>query len=94
MTLMRIRLELARTADYPDGSAIHGYEFIAPRDGKFHIDAQQWNTLKDQCLVTRLWGEAPQEEGRLRHVGHGWRFDYAGGDDTDDEPFLSSTGMH
>ncbi len=29
MTLKRIRLELARNKEYPDGSSRHGYEFRA-----------------------------------------------------------------
>ena len=28
MALKRIRLELARTADFPEGSPSHGYEFV------------------------------------------------------------------
>ena len=32
MALKRIRLELARTADFPEGSPSHGYEFVAPLD--------------------------------------------------------------
>jgi hypothetical protein len=30
MTLKRIRLELARDRDFPDGSSDRGYDFIAP----------------------------------------------------------------
>jgi hypothetical protein len=30
MTLRSIRLELARTAEFPEGSAERGYEFVAP----------------------------------------------------------------
>jgi hypothetical protein len=29
--LKRIRLELARSKELPEGSATHGYEFVAPR---------------------------------------------------------------
>jgi len=32
MALKRIRLELARTADFPEGSPSHGYEFVAALD--------------------------------------------------------------
>jgi len=88
MTLMRIRLELARTPDYPEGSPAHGYEFVAPLDDSFHIDADQWSALKDECRVLRFWDGEPEEEGKLRHVGRGWRFDYEKDDDTDDEPFF------
>ena len=30
--LKRIRLHLARSKDFPSGSAHHGYEFVAPLD--------------------------------------------------------------
>ena len=88
MDLMRIRLELARTSDYPDGSVNHGYEFVAPMTKDGHIDAQAWKEVKARCEVTRFWGPGEQETGLLRHVGHGWRFDYDAKTDTDDEPFF------
>jgi hypothetical protein len=34
----RIRLELARSKEFPAGSANHGYEFVAPLDAEGHID--------------------------------------------------------
>jgi hypothetical protein len=88
MSLMRVRLELARSPDFPEGSAAHGYEFIAPLNKDGRIDATAWKQLKDQCRVTRFWGDEPEETGSLRHVGHGWRFDYDKADDADDEPFF------
>jgi hypothetical protein len=87
MALQRIRLELARTPDFPEGSPDHGYDFMAPLTADGHIDAKAWKDVKDRCEVTRFWaGEF--ETGLLRHVGGGWRFDYAMKDDTDDEPFF------
>jgi hypothetical protein len=83
-----IRLELARTAEFPQGSPDHAYEFLAPLTKDAHIDADAWKAVKDRCEVTRLWGDAPTQSGRLRHVGMGWRFDYDAGDDADDEPFF------
>ena len=82
-----IRLELARTPEFPQGSPDHGYEFVAPLTADSHIDAEAWKDTKDRCEVTRFWGGELQN-GRLRHVGKGWRFDYVDGDDSDDEPFF------
>jgi hypothetical protein len=31
MTLKRVRLELARNAEFPEGSSEHGYELVASR---------------------------------------------------------------
>ena len=87
MALHRIRLELARTPDFPQGSPDHGYEFLAPLTADGHIDAKAWKDVKERCEVTRFWaGEL--EMGLLRHVGGGWRFDYKARDDADDEPFF------
>jgi len=88
MNLMRIRLVLARTPDFPVGSHEHGYEFVAPITSDDLIDAAAWKTVKEQCRVVRFWGDEPEREGLLRHVGHGWRFDYDKNDDEDDEPFF------
>ncbi|HVZ68353.1 MAG TPA: hypothetical protein VG891_02745 [Rhizomicrobium sp.] len=86
--LCRIRLELARTEGFPEGSSQHGYVFVAPLDDKGHIDAPAWRPLKDRCFVTRFWGDEPVQHGTLRHVGGGWRFDYERNTHGDDEPFF------
>jgi hypothetical protein len=88
MSLMSIRLELARTPEFPEGSSAHGYEFIAPLDGTDHIDAEAWKGLREKCKVVHFWGDAEHQHGLLRRVGKGWRFDYDESDDDDDEPFF------
>lgn len=88
MSLNRIRLELARTPDFPEGSSKHGYEFIAPLTKDAHLDHDAWKSVKGHCGVVRFWGDQPTLAGALRHVGQGWRFDYNPKDDTDDEPFF------
>lgn len=87
MSLMRIRLELARTPEFPEGSAGRGYEFVAPLSKDDHVDAEEWREHRDRCEVVRFWDDEPEETGKLRHVGRGWRFDYAEGSE-DDEPFF------
>jgi hypothetical protein len=88
MTLMRIRLELARTPEFPHGSAEHGYEFIAPVSDDGHIDASAWRAHRDACQVLRFWNGEARSRGLLRHVGKGWRFDYDRSKSEDDEPFF------
>ena len=85
--LSRIRLELGRTPDFPQGSAQHGYEFIAPLTSTGHVDPIGWRRAKTHCGVRRFWGYDRDEHGMLKHVGHGWRFDYRNGDESD-EPFF------
>ncbi len=87
--LKRIRLNLARSKDFPLGSTRHGYEFVAPLDASGHIDAALWQKYRERCGVRRFWGDE-EEFGRLVHKPGGkeharWVFDY---DDTaaeDDE---------
>ena len=38
MTLKKIRLELARDREHPEGSSRHGYEFVGPLDKEGHLD--------------------------------------------------------
>lgn len=86
MTLMRVRLELARSPGFPDGSARHGYEFVAPIDAEGHLDAGAFKAHKKDCTVRRFWGDEPEERGRLAHTGKHWYFDYEEGEEADDEP--------
>ena len=84
----RIRLNLARSKEFPSGSTRHGYEFVAPLTADGHLDADAWRTQKDKCVVRRFWRGEPDEFGKLRHLGHGWRFDYDRSSAEDDEPFF------
>jgi hypothetical protein len=88
MSLMTIRLELARTAQAPQGDSRHGYEFVAPLDSAGHIDAAEWARFKAHCMVRRFHPGQEDRTGELRHVGRGWRFDYDKDRSDDDEPFF------
>ena len=77
----RIRLKLARSKEFPDGSLYNGYEFVAPLDGKAHIDVEQWKKDKAHCRVRRFWQGEDDQVGFLVHrpggPDHGrWVFDY------------------
>lgn len=86
----RIRLNLARSKEFPEGSARHGYEFVAPLDGEGHIDPALWRQHRDNCRVRRFWEGEEDEIGFLVHkpggAEHGrWVFDYDQTAETDDE---------
>jgi len=84
--LRKIRLNLARTRDFPQGSARHGYEFTAPLDETGHIDAALWKKERDHCRVRRFWGADEEEIGHLIHrPGGSWAFHYDIDGDDDDE---------
>ena len=85
----RIRLNLARSKEFPTGSARHGYEFVAPLDSSSRIDANLWRAHRQHCGVRRFWGD-DEEFGKLVHRPGGkehsrWVFDYDETADDDDE---------
>jgi hypothetical protein len=84
--LRTIRLELARTAEYPEGSAQCGYEFVAPLDAEGHLHLESFKKQKDKCRVHRFWAGEKVQTGALMHLGHDrWVFSYEPGQE-DDEP--------
>lgn len=88
--LKRIRLNLARSKEFPSGSAKHGYEFVAPLDPDGHINVELWHTYRAHCRVRRFWNGEPDEIGRLVHKPGGregarWVFDYDETAEDDDE---------
>jgi hypothetical protein len=88
--LKRIRLNLARSKEFPSGSAKHGYEFVAPLDEKGHIDSQLWHKYREHCGVRRFWPGEDDKQGRLVHKPGGaeharWVFDYEANTTADDE---------
>lgn len=77
MTLRSIRLELARTADRPEGDSRHGYEFSAPLDDDGRIDAAVWKQQRQFCTVRRFIPDGEDEYGHLVHgPGRRWSFHY------------------
>lgn len=75
--LRRVRLELARDHEFPNGSHERGYDFIAPLDEKGHIVAAAWRALRDRCRVRRFWANEQDEVGHILHKPGGtWAFHY------------------
>lgn len=85
----RIRMHLARSKEFPEGSPRHGYELIAPLDAEGHIDVDQWKAHRNQCKVRR-WDDGDEQHGMLVHRPGGneharWIFDYDAARKNDDE---------
>jgi len=77
----RIELHLARSKEFPVGSARHGYRLVAPLDEDGRIDLALWKTHRERCRVHRFWQGEPDETGYLVHKAGGserarWVFDY------------------
>ncbi|MEZ5923225.1 MAG: hypothetical protein R3D57_02460 [Hyphomicrobiaceae bacterium] len=85
--LRKIRLELARDPDFPEGSRRHGYEFVAPLDSDGRIDVENWSKLRSRCRVRRFWEGDDDEMGHvIRKPGGAWAFHYdIHGEEDDDE---------
>jgi hypothetical protein len=88
MTLRTIRLELARCPEFPEGSASHGYEFVAPLDKAGHFNAAEWKMSRDRCTVRRFWGDEEERGQLIHHRGGAWAFSYDADTDEDDEPIF------
>ena len=87
MSLKKIRLELARTSAFPEGSSGCGYEFNAPLTRRGLLDIERWQRDKALCTVRRFWQGEKDELGGLVHRRSGWMFSYKPGED-DDEPIF------
>lgn len=87
MTFRKIRLELARDPDFPDGSRHHGYELVAPLNAEDRIDPVVWSRQRARCRVRRFWDSEDDEIGHVvRKPGGAWAFHYdINGDEDDDE---------
>jgi len=98
-TLKHIRLQLARSKEFPSGSPRHGYDLVAPLDEKSHIDPELWREHKKECRVRRFWEGEEDAVGRLVHKPGGaeharWMFDYGNASDEDDEEAGYRFGTH
>jgi hypothetical protein len=83
-------LHLARSKDHPAGSAVHGYELVAPITPAGHIDTAAWKAQRERCRVRRFWQGEADQEGVLVHKPGGseharWVFDYDRNREDDDE---------
>jgi hypothetical protein len=95
MAFSRIRLEMARDPEFPDGSPQHGYEFTAPLDRNGRIDADMWHEHRDRCRVRRFWEGEDDDIGHLvRKPGGSWAFHYDIRGDIDDDESGYRFGDH
>ena len=85
MTWTLIRLELARSREFPQGSAAHGYLLRVPLDGHSIADPQALLAHPERAEVLRIWPDEPDQRGYLAQRGNCWIFSYAPGE-ADDEP--------
>lgn len=88
MAFKTIRLELARSAEFPEGSSARGYEIHAPLTADGHLDEDAWRAQKAAATVRRFWPDEDDQQGTLIHTRHRtWAFSYEPGED-DDTPLF------
>ena len=89
MSLKTVRLELARNAEFPEGSPERGYEFGAPLTTDGHLDLEGWRQHRDSCTVHRFWAGEDDAYGHLvHHGGEHWAFRYEGMEPDEEEPIF------
>lgn len=85
MTWMRVRLELARSAEFPDGSHRHGYEFTLPLDKAGRLERKAYDSTPELCTVHRFWEGGEDVTGEILRSGRGrWVFSYDPGEGDDE----------
>ncbi len=77
MTLMRIRIELARSHESPAGSSRHGYILTLPLDDEARFDLAAFERIPEISTVHRFWEGEGDEIGQLMRIGADrWAFSY------------------
>jgi hypothetical protein len=80
-----VRLELARTAEFPDGSASRAYMLRVPLDGAGLIDEAAVAHRPSLASVRRFWPSQADQTGHLVRNGRGWAFSHTVGDEGDEK---------
>ena len=82
-----VRLELARTPEFPAGSASRAYLLRVPLDRNGLIDKASFAKAPAMATVRRFWPNEPDETGYFVRNGNGWAFSYAIGEEDDERLF-------
>lgn len=86
-----VRLELARTPDFPEGSASRSYLLRLPLREDGLIDETSVRAAPGQATVRRHWPSEPDRIGHVVPTPHGWAFSYEPGEEDDEAVFHLGT---
>lgn len=81
-----IRLELAQSPDFPQGSTHHAYLMRVPLNAGGSIDASAYEQAREQARIRRMWPDEYDRLGFIIQSPDGWAFTYT--PDEMDEPAL------
>jgi len=87
MNWKHVRLELARTSEFPDGSRDCAYELVVPLDAQGVIDRKAFEAARGRATVQRIWPHQATQRGAIIRRKAGWAFSYAPGDADDETVF-------
>jgi hypothetical protein len=91
MNWKSIRLELARTKGFPQGSASRCYLLRLPLDERGFIDEAPARAVPAQASVRRFWPSQPDMVGQVIRTPEGWAFSYEPAGEEDERVFLLET---
>lgn len=87
MNWSAIRFELARTPEFPDGSASRAYIVHLPLLEIGHIDPEALRRAPSKAIVRRFWPGEPDLVGFVIPTEGGWAFSYRDGSEDDESLF-------
>lgn len=91
MNWKSIRLELARTNGFPQGSPGRAFLLRLPLDADGLIDAEALARNPERAAVHRHWPNEPDQSGYVIRAGTGWAFSYRPGEEDDEAIFHLET---
>jgi hypothetical protein len=91
MNWKSIRLELARTQEYPEGSACRAYLLRLPLNEQGLIDEKALRHSPALATVHRFWPNEPDLSGYVIRTPNGWALSYEIGEDDDETVFHLET---
>ena len=91
MTWKSIRLELARTPDFPEGSASRAYLLHLPLSEAGLIDENMIRRAPARAIVRRFWPNEADLSGYVIPTAGGWAFSYEPGEEDDEKIFHLET---
>lgn len=86
-----VRLELARTEGFPQGSPSRCYLLRLPLTPEGTIDEPARAADPGRATVRRFWPNEPDLAGYVIRTAQGWAFSYRLGDDDDESVFHLET---
>ncbi|MGZ8347017.1 MAG: hypothetical protein ACXWUP_07910 [Allosphingosinicella sp.] len=87
MNWKSIRLELARTHEFPEGSACRSYLLRLPLRDDGLIDESALREAPARATVHRFWPNQPDLSGYVIRTPIGWALSYELGEDDDEAIF-------